>query len=288
LETEKHTHTGPKSDLEQFRGELMVVVEKIKAVDCANTAVAQKKLQESYNKYTSLRSGYSHIIDAIDQQGANFSREWLQVESRFDELAAFFVTNGKRPSRSFSQGSCEEVVALFNEASLGSDLDQFFTKRRGSMDGQEADLIEREKAYTELSSELTEYESILDKAIADSKNKRSALDNLYIIVLILVVMSVGSIAMIRIFPYNLMREWIESGQVIQFVTVTIILIVIVVLGLTGLLSENSLGTLLGAIGGYVLSQGVGRAAAMNAKKKEQENHTKPSEESTEESASKEG
>jgi hypothetical protein len=41
----------------------------------------------------------------------------------------------------------------------------------------------------------------------------------------------------------------------------ILLTVIMALGLAGILKENTLGTLLGGIGGYVLSQGVGKAAA---------------------------
>lgn len=41
------------------------------------------------------------------------------------------------------------------------------------------------------------------------------------------------------------------------------------LGLSGVLNEDTLGTLLGGIGGYVLSQGVGRAAAHRAQQNSQ-------------------
>src|SRR5207249_3035942 len=58
---------------------------------------------------------------------------------------------------------------------------------------------------------------------------------------------------------DIQAEWVRSGQVIQFVTVMILLTVIMALGLAGILKENTLGTLLGGIGGYVLSQGVGKA-----------------------------
>ena len=58
-----------------------------------------------------------------------------------------------------------------------------------------------------------------------------------------------------------MMEWVASGQVIQFVTVMILLSVIMALGLAGLILENTLGALLGGIGGYILSQGVGRSVA---------------------------
>jgi hypothetical protein len=67
--------------------------------------------------------------------------------------------------------------------------------------------------------------------------------------------------LLRWFPENVQVELVASGQVIQFATVMVLLIVICVLGISKYLSENTLGTLLGGIGGYVLSQGVGRAAA---------------------------
>jgi hypothetical protein len=59
-------------------------------------------------------------------------------------------------------------------------------------------------------------------------------------------------------------EWVASGQVIQFVTVMVLLSVITALSLSNVLKENTLGTLLGGIAGYVLAQGVGRAAARDA------------------------
>jgi hypothetical protein len=59
-------------------------------------------------------------------------------------------------------------------------------------------------------------------------------------------------------------ELVASGQVIQFATVMVILIVVCVLGMSQSIRENTLGTLLGAIGGYVLSQGVGSKAARDA------------------------
>jgi membrane protein YqaA with SNARE-associated domain len=56
-------------------------------------------------------------------------------------------------------------------------------------------------------------------------------------------------------------EWVASGQVIQFTTVMILLSALMALGLTQILTEQTLGTLLGGLAGYVLAQGVGRATA---------------------------
>lgn len=84
------------------------------------------------------------------------------------------------------------------------------------------------------------------------------------LVLILGVLSVMVMLIVRTFPVELQTEWVASGQVIQFMTVLIILIAILSLGINGILREETLGTLLGGIGGYVLAQGVGRAALRNA------------------------
>jgi hypothetical protein len=69
------------------------------------------------------------------------------------------------------------------------------------------------------------------------------------------------IAMVRLFHDEVQMEWVASGQVIQFATVMVLLIVIAALGIAHILNENTLGTLLGGVAGYVLSQGVGRAVA---------------------------
>jgi len=85
--------------------------------------------------------------------------------------------------------------------------------------------------------------------------------SLWIIMIVIGGFSIGTILIIKLFSPELQMEWVTSGQVIQFVTVMILLSVIMALGLSGILHENTLGTLLGGIAGYVLAQGVGRAAA---------------------------
>jgi hypothetical protein len=66
------------------------------------------------------------------------------------------------------------------------------------------------------------------------------------------------------FDSSLQKELITSGQLIQFPTVMILLVVIVVLGLSSILDDKTLGALLGGIAGYVLSQGVGQSASRQA------------------------
>jgi len=97
------------------------------------------------------------------------------------------------------------------------------------------------------------------------ESKSYIFQDLWIIILVIGLLSVGTILVIKLFTPDLQQQWVASGQVIQFVTVMILLSVIMALGLASILKENTLGTLLGGIAGYVLSQGVGRAAAQAVK-----------------------
>jgi uncharacterized protein YcfJ len=94
---------------------------------------------------------------------------------------------------------------------------------------------------------------------------------------ILGILSFGGFATIiaiRLFDEKVQMEWVASGQVIQFVTVMVLLSVIVALGLSNILKEQVLGTLLGGVAGYVLAQGVGRAAARDVRRSS-ERHEAP-------------
>jgi hypothetical protein len=72
-------------------------------------------------------------------------------------------------------------------------------------------------------------------------------------------------------------EWVASGQVIQFASVMVLLIVVASLGILHILEKEGIGTLLGAIAGYVLSQGVGRAATRAATREHSQGKDRPQE-----------
>ena len=86
-------------------------------------------------------------------------------------------------------------------------------------------------------------------------------DQLLYFLILLVIFCLAMVVGIRIYKTPEQREWIKSGQVIQAMTVIVLLFAVLALGLSKVLSENTLGTLLGGIAGYVLSQGVGKAVA---------------------------
>jgi hypothetical protein len=121
------------------------------------------------------------------------------------------------------------------------------------------------KAYQSRSDRLKqELESARKQQ--QEKTATSIAENLWIMVLVLGGIAIVILVIVRLFPERTQLELVQSGQVIQFITVLLLLTVIMALGLSGVVKENTLGTLLGGLAGYVLSQGVGRIAQHEAKK----------------------
>jgi hypothetical protein len=126
----------------------------------------------------------------------------------------------------------------------------------------------RQKEFETYNTQLTSVLAALQKRrgallprLSAKTTQTSIGSDLWKIILLIGLLSIGTIWVVKLFPQDLQKHWVESGQVIQFVTVMILLSVIMALGLASILKENTLGTLLGGIAGYVLSQGVGKAAA---------------------------
>jgi hypothetical protein len=126
----------------------------------------------------------------------------------------------------------------------------------------------RQKEFETYNTQLTSVLAALQKrrgallpSLSAKTTQTSIGSDLWKIILLIGLLSIGTIWVVKLFPQDLQKHWVESGQVIQFVTVMILLSVIMALGLASILKENTLGTLLGGIAGYVLSQGVGKAAA---------------------------
>lgn len=119
----------------------------------------------------------------------------------------------------------------------------------------------------------TVWQNRFDKLIKEQGTLKTQGDQtqtlLYLLPLIVAIMCGFSLFILRVvkqFQNAPQMEIIASGQVVQFPTVMVLLVVITALGLTKILDANSLSALLGGIGGYVLSQGVGRAAAARAER----------------------
>jgi hypothetical protein len=115
--------------------------------------------------------------------------------------------------------------------------------------------------YIKYLDALKQRRAALQDKLNASQSAISIGSSLWLLLLILAIASLLTILGIGLFSIEIQMEWVASGQVIQFVTVMILLSVILALGLSNILKENVLGTLLGGVGGYVLAQGVGRSAA---------------------------
>jgi hypothetical protein len=100
-------------------------------------------------------------------------------------------------------------------------------------------------------------------------------DNLVWLVLLLGVFGCGFLLLVKAFGDDIQMELITSGQIIQFPTVVILLVVLVILGLSQRISDNTLSALLGGVAGYVLSQGVGRATAREAERRQHASNQPP-------------
>jgi len=117
---------------------------------------------------------------------------------------------------------------------------------------------------------LKQRRGALRSKISGTSPQQTLTESLPVIVGLIGAASVIAMVMVRLFPSAIQMEWVASGQVIQFVTVMILLNAIMALGLSNILHENTLGTLLGGIAGYILAQGVGRAAAREAARRANE------------------
>ena len=115
--------------------------------------------------------------------------------------------------------------------------------------------------FDKLTPLLQQRRDAIEKRISAINNKAKITDSLWLLIVVISVFSILAILAVKLFSERIQIEWVATGQVIQFVTVMILLSVVMTLGLAEILKENTLGTLLGGIGGYVLAQGVGRAAA---------------------------
>lgn len=140
-------------------------------------------------------------------------------------------------------------------------LDAALQPIRSELTKSEDERLADSRREAELTKKLLDKKNELTKVLEAISGRQSVSSNLWKILLVVGLLSLAVMVSIRLFAAEIQFEWVRSGQVIQFVTVMVLLSVIMALGLTETLKENTLGTLLGGIAGYVLSQGVGKAAA---------------------------
>jgi hypothetical protein len=237
-----------KNQPTNFGGLKEQFIAKAKALaqfDCQNNAgKLQQALQSFYRAFSDLNS-------FILSNGLG----------NFDFSGIFFQPSGAAPS-----ATCNEAKSKFSSA-------DFLETQNDLLNGVQKALTDIVTLQTNLANAETKYVDALKKRRASVQDKLNTSQSaaqigssLWLLLLILAIACVGTILGIALFDTELQMEWVASGQVIQFVTVMILLSVILALGLSSILKENTLGTLLGGIAGYVLAQGVGRSAARNVER----------------------
>lgn len=172
-----------------------------------------------------------------------------------DETISPWANVSTRDIRTLSpKDQCEKLKTITADPDLATFIDK-----------QQTQLAELKNVTDQLLEALQKRRAALVTHNQVAETKQDIFQYLWVIIGVIGLLSIGTIFVIKSFPPELQQQWVASGQVIQFVTVMILLSVIMALGLASILKENTLGTLLGGIAGYVLSQGVGRAAAQAVK-----------------------
>lgn len=178
------------------------------------------------------------------------------IESPWDEAPSTRITEQSKP-----QDLCARWKAFLGLKGKQEGLLGYFDTLKTTLsDATKSNAEAKSKAQT-LIEVLQKRREVVEGRLAKKAAQDTLTDKFWIALLVIGIFSVGTILAVKLFTPDIQLEWVASGQVIQFVTVMILLSVVMALGLAGILKENTLGTLLGGIAGYVLAQGVGRAAA---------------------------
>ncbi len=155
---------------------------------------------------------------------------------------------------------CQELGGSANAIALDTIFDT-------ENDGIQKKLNDRKSYDLALQSAWDARMAKLNQSLTQQKQAFDILRALPWVVVLLCLFSLFVLLSVRFFSPAIQMELVGSGQIVQFPTVMALLVVVVALGLPGILKENTLAALLGGIGGYVLSQGVGRAAAREGERR---------------------
>jgi hypothetical protein len=181
---------------------------------------------------------------------------YTQELGDWDKAPLYYIPSAKDPV-----ALCTAAKTHFSSPESTARLNQLFDDTQKALAQfltLQTNLAVEGTKYLE---DLKQYRQSVQEKLNASQPASQIGGSLPLLLGILALACVATILGIKLFDAELQMEWVASGQVIQFVTVMILLSVIFALGLSLRLQENTLGTLLGGIAGYVLAQGVGRSAA---------------------------
>jgi hypothetical protein len=176
-----------------------------------------------------------------------------------------YTTNKPFNNNQTQDELCDQIINSVGQADLnGKKLKE---EIKSDVEKSQSNYIGFQNELKKLLSEVEDHRQKVEDALnvlGNSSAKDVVTGYLPIILAIIAIACLASFFGLKLFGDGLQMEWVRSGQLIQFMTVMILLSVIMALGLASILHENTLGTLLGGVAGYVLAQGVGRQAALDA------------------------
>lgn len=202
----------------------------------------------------------TQLAEAVVEAASHVSQLSIDT-SEFDRLAGV----------GFDEQAPNCVRLQRNSTGIGQSLQSM----RQRIEAAESSRVAELKQVEELTKQLTDKKTDLMTALKTATTREDVARDLWKIIGVVGLLSLAAMMGIWFFKEPIQFEWVRSGQVIQFVTVMVLLSVVLALGLTNVLKENVLGTLLGGIAGYVLSQGVGKAAAQEVARQRRDDTGSP-------------
>jgi hypothetical protein len=217
------------------------------------------KTQESVSTaYADAKTANCTSTEDIHKLGADFGMidksvsAWWAMSQEIQRLEGRVLNQFLPPM--WWQDKPDEKCAILKEDSTQNDVQNSF-KEASMASKNYGDEIDK------LTSELSNLYASRDSLVGSQTAIKNVTQNLPWLLLIIAAFGFAVMGIVYFFQSDIQMEWVASGQVIQFATVMILLSTLMALGLTDVLHEQVLGTLLGGIAGYVLAQGVGRATA---------------------------
>lgn len=235
---------------QQYAQQVETTLGKIAAVDCTANSGA----------FTSEAPSVQQPL----QQAQQLSFKYGNIAAIGPAVNELFQSFNPFGNASTPTSRCDAVKSIWSDTAKHDQIVQTFNSTESVIAQKSKSNANYRQTSQDLLTKLKERAAMVQTKIDDSSAQQQIGGDLKWILIIIGVFSVTIFWGVGYYTPEIQMEWVASGQVIQFVTVMILLIVVMALGLSNILQENTLGTLLGGLAGYVLAQGVGRSAARTA------------------------
>ncbi len=226
----------------------------------ASTDLALRQLSDAVRDLDPQIDVLQKVERTLVESASYTSKPWTELLASW-RLQTIPPISWKASKTAASWSMCQ---AFANVGSKRSTAAAYITSIKARAAAAGTVIATRKKIDSDIKVAYKAYKVKIQKDIDDQS--QTLAEKVPLLIVIIGVFSLAIMVMVRRFSKKVQNQWVTSGQVIQFMTVTVLVIAILALGLAQKLSENVLGTLIAGIAGHVLSQGVGRAAADAAKR----------------------